>query len=151
MANNVFANGLEIACKAASGKSVSAFPDPCWTPPPPKAGWILILYANTAYAKDTSNASKSVFITNKPVMKKDSSFFKTSTGNEPAAGPKGLHTGVKKGKAYFTSWSMNVKIEGENVDRHTDSITHNHGSYPANTAVWTYVDTAEEKRRAKRI
>lgn len=150
MANNVFANGLEIACKAASGKSVSAFPDPCWTPPPPKAGWILILYANTAYAKDTSNASKSVFITNKPVMKKDSSFFKTSTGNEPAAGPKGLHTGVKKGKAYFTSWSMNVKIEGENVDRHTDSITHNHGSYPANTAVWTYVDTAEEKKACEK-
>ncbi|WP_417448441.1 PAAR-like domain-containing protein [Idiomarina abyssalis] len=150
MANNVFANGLEVACKAAEGKSVAAFPDPCWTPPSPPAGWILVPYANTAYAKDTSNGSKSVFITNKPVMKKDFSFFKTSTGNEPAAGPKGLITGVKKGKAYFVSWSMNVKVEGLNVVRHSDSITHNHGSQPGNTAVWTYIDTASEKKACER-
>jgi len=100
MANDVFANGLEIACKAADGKSIASFPDPCFSPPPPSSGWILIPYANTAYAKDTSNASKTVFISGKPVMKKDVSFFKTSTGNEPAAGPKGKSTGVKKGKAY---------------------------------------------------
>ncbi|VAW79003.1 hypothetical protein MNBD_GAMMA12-343 [hydrothermal vent metagenome] len=48
-------------------------------------------------------------------LKKIRPFFKTSTGDEPAAGPKGLITGVKKGKTYFTSWSMNVKIEGKNV------------------------------------
>lgn len=142
MANNVFANDLEIACKAADGKSIAAFPDPCFTPPAPTAGWVLIPYANTAYAKDTTNASKTVFITNKPIMKKDISFFKTSTGNEPAAGPKGQSTGVKKGKAYFTSWSMNVKVEGQNVDRHTDGMTHNHGSKAGNTGAWKYWDTS---------
>ncbi len=141
MANEVFANDLELACKRADGKSIACFPDPCFSPPSPSAGWILIPYANTAYAKDTSNASKTVFISGKPIMKKDVSFFKTSTGNEPAAGPKGQFTGVKKGKAYFTSWSMNVKVEGENVDRHTDGMTHNHGSKSGNTAIWTYSDT----------
>lgn len=140
MANEVFANGLEIACKAADGKSVACFPDVCFTPPSPPAGWIPIPYANTSYAKDTTNASKTVFISGKPVMKKDISYFKTSTGNEPAAGPKGVFTGVKKGKAYFNSWSMNVMIEGKNVDRHTDLMTHNHGSTP-NTSTWAYGDT----------
>ena len=33
MANKVFANGLEISCKVSKGKSVAAFPDPCWSPP----------------------------------------------------------------------------------------------------------------------
>ena len=140
MANNVFANGLEIACKAADGKAIAAFPDPCFSPPSPPAGWIPVPYPNTAYAKDTANASKTVMISGKPVMKKDVSYFKKSTGNEPAAGPKGIVTGVKKGKAYFTSWSMNVKVEGKNVDRHTDMTTHNHGS-SSNTAPWYFADS----------
>jgi len=140
MANDVFANGLEISCKSAGGKSIACFPDVCFTPPSPPGGWIPIPYANTSYAKDTTNASKTVFISGKPIMKKDVSFFKTSTGNEAAAGPKGIITGVKKGKAYFTSWSMNIKVEGENVDRHTDLMTHNHGS-TGNTSVWAYTDT----------
>ena len=149
MANNVFANGLEIACKAADGKSVAAFPDPCFTPPSPPAGWIVVPYANTAYAKDTANASKTVMISGKPVMKKDVSYFKTSTGNEPAAGPKGVVTGVKKGKAYFASWSMNVKIEGKNVVRHTDGMTHNHGS-TTNTGTWVYLDTDTKKQKCEK-
>lgn len=143
---NVFANGLEIACKSSDGKSPAAFPDPCWSPPSPKAGWIVVPYANTAYAKDTSNASKTVFIGNKPVMLKDKSYFKKSTGNEPAASSKGLSSGVKKGKAYFTSWSMDVKVEGYNVCRHTDLMTHNHGSVPGNTGAWHYLS---EKTKGK--
>ncbi len=145
MANNVFANGLEIACKAADGKAIAAFPDPCFTPPSPPAGWIPVPYPNTAYAKDTANASKTVMISGKPVMKKDVSYFKTSTGNEAAAGPKGVVSGVKKGKAYFTSWSMNVKVEGKNVDRHTDMTTHNHGSKMGNAGPWYYADEANSK------
>ena len=137
MANNeVFANGLEVACKAADGMSAASFPDLCFTPGYP------VPFANTAYAKDTRNGSRTVFITGKQVMLKDHSYFKTSTGNEPARGKKGFFTTVKKGKAYFRSWSMNVKIEGYNVCRHTDSMTHNHGSFPGNTGYWKYVDQA---------
>ena len=150
MANDVFANGLEIACKAADGMSKAAFPDPCYTPPPPKGGWVLVPYENTALARDLTNCSTTVFISGLPVAKKDESFIKTSTGNEPAAGPKGEKTGVKKGKAYFTSWSMNVKVEGLNICRHTDGMTHNHGSMTGNTGVWKYLDTASEKAACKR-
>jgi hypothetical protein len=142
VSNNVFANGLEIACKAADGLSNAAFPDPCFTPPPPNGGWVLVPYPNTAFAKDLANGSTTVFISGLQVAKKDESFIKTSTGNEPAAGPMGKKTGVKKGKAYFTSWSMDVKVEGKNVCRHTDGMTHNHASWSGNTSDWVYLDTA---------
>ncbi len=149
MANQVFANDLEIACKAAEGASKACFPDVCFTPPSPPAGWIPVPYANTTFAKDTANASKTVFITNKPVMLKDHSYFKTSTGNEPAAGPKGIVTGTKKGKAYFRTWSMNVKVEGYNVTRHTDLMTHNHNPAAGNTVTWQYLDSASLKESCK--
>lgn len=142
----VYANDLEIACKASDGKSVASFPDPCFSPPAPSAGWIVVPYANTAFAKDATNGSKTVFIGGKPVMLKDKSFFKTSTGNEAAAGPKGVATGTKKGKAYFRSWSMNVKVEGLNVCRHTDLMTHNHNPVNGNTGAWSYLSESTQSK-----
>lgn len=142
----VYANDLEIACKASDGKSVASFPDPCFSPPAPSAGWIVVPYANTAFAKDATNGSKTVFIGGKPVMLKDRSFIKTSTGNEAAAGPKGVATGTKKGKAYFRSWSMNVKVEGLNVCRHTDLMTHNHNPVNGNTGAWSYLSESTQSK-----
>ncbi|WP_133512393.1 PAAR-like domain-containing protein [Candidatus Thiosymbion oneisti] len=153
MANNVFANGREIACKAAEGKSVCAFPDVCMTPPetPATPAGMPVPYPNTGYAKDTTKGSKTVKISGKPVMLRDQSYFKTSTGNEAgSAAKKGVVSGINRGKVYFVSWSMNVKIEGKNVVRHLDLTTHNHGSVPGNTATWPYIDTAAEKRACKR-
>jgi hypothetical protein len=145
--NNVFANDREIACKAAEGITSSAFPDVCWSPPEPSAGPVPIPYPNTAYAKDTANGSTTVFISGKPIIKKDISYFKTSEGNEPATKKlgQGLVTGVITGKAYFTSWSMDVKVEGHNVARHEDYMTHNHASKPGNTGAWLYLDSTNEK------
>jgi hypothetical protein len=37
---------------------------------------------------------------------------------------------------------MDVKFEGENVVRHLDITTHNHMSYPGNSPVWPYLDSA---------
>lgn len=39
----------------------------------------------------------------------------------------GVATKTIKGKAYFTTWSQDVKIEGLNVCRHLDTMSHNHG------------------------
>ena len=33
MGNEVYANSMEVSCKAAAGKSICAFPDVCFTPP----------------------------------------------------------------------------------------------------------------------
>ena len=143
MANNVFANGREIACKAADGKAIAAFPDVAFTPPqtPATPPGVPIPYPNTAFAKDTAKGSKQVKISGKEVMLKNQSYFKTSTGNEAGSAPKkGIITSKIKGKAYFNMWSMDVKFEGQNVVRHLDMTTHNHGSTPGNTAPWTYLD-----------
>jgi hypothetical protein len=143
MANEVYANGREIACKAASGKSIAAFPDTCLSPPSPPAGPVPIPYPNTAYASDTTDGSKTVMISGQEVMLKDQSTFKKSTGDEAAT--KSLGMGVVThqitGEVSFVSWSMDVKIEGENVDRHLDMTVHNEQSEPPNTPPMAYVDS----------
>ena len=142
MSNEVYANGREIACKAANGKSICAFPDVCLTPPSPPAGPIPIPYPNTGMASDTDGGSKTVLISGQEVMLKDLSDFKKSTGDEAATKSQGMNviTHQIQGKCYFTSWSMDVKIEGENAVRHLDMMTHNHASLPGGTPPWPYLD-----------
>ncbi|BAP55884.1 hypothetical protein THII_1587 [Thioploca ingrica] len=144
MANNVFANGREIACKAAEGKSICSFPDVCWTPPQTAATptGVPVPYPNTAYAKDTAKGTKNVKISNKEVMLRNKSYFKKSVGDQAGCAPnKGLVTRQEEGKSYFKSWSPNVKFEGKNVVRHFDLMTQNHGSEPGNTPLWPYCDS----------
>jgi uncharacterized Zn-binding protein involved in type VI secretion len=128
MSTGVFANGDEICSKTSSGKVIANFPDPCWSPPAPPAGPVVIPYPNTALASDLTEGSTSVFVKGKEIALKDQSYFSTSTGDEPAteAFQKGVATSVIKGKAYFVSWSSNVKVEGMNVCRHMDMMTQNH-------------------------
>jgi hypothetical protein len=133
MSSTVFANGREVSCKTSGGKSIASFPDVCLTPPPPPAGPLPIPYPNSAFASDTTDGSKSVKIQNKEVMLKNKSYYKKSIGDEAATKTQGMNviTHQIQGKAYFISWSMNVKIEGENACRHLDMTTHNHASMPA--------------------
>jgi len=151
MSTHVYANGLEISSQAADGIASVAFPDPCWSPPAPPAGPVVIPYPNTARPKSLKNGSCTVFICGKPVALEDHSYFSTSTGNEAAtqAFGKGVATGVIKGKAYHRSWSMDVMIEGRGVARHTDLMTHNHGSFPGNTPMFPYLSRSDRKRNCK--
>jgi len=114
------------------------------TPPenPATPPGIPVPYPNTGMASDTTDGSKSVKISDKEVMLKNKSCFKTSVGDEAGcAAKKGLVSSKNKGKVYFIKWSMDVKIEGENVDRHLDMTTNNHGSPTANEAIpWSYLD-----------
>ncbi len=144
MANEVYANGMEIACKSAAGKSVAAFPDTCLSPPSPPAGPLPVPYPNTAYASDATNGSTTVMISGQEVMLKDQSTFKKSTGDEAATKSLGMGvvTHAIQGEASFISWSMDVKIEGQNIDRHLDQMMHNEQSVPANTPTWPYLDAA---------
>ncbi len=138
MGCDVFANGDEIACKAGDGKVIAAFPDVCLSPPSPPAGPIPVPYPNTSFSKDMQNGSKTVLIKGKEVMLKNQSFYKTSPlGDEAATNGQGagVITHVITGKTFFVMWSMDVKFEGQNVDRHTDITTSNHGSNPPNNGV----------------
>ena len=143
MGNQVYANGMEVACKAADGKSICAFPDVCFTPPttPATPPGVPIPYPNTGMASDCSDGSSSVKISGQEVMLKNKSYFKKSMGDEAGCAPKkGVVTSKNMGKVYFNMWSMDVKVEGENVVRHFDITTHNHASVPGNSPTWPYLD-----------
>lgn len=144
MASKVYANGLEIVCKASSGKTIAAFPDTCFTPPqaPPTPPGVPIPYPNTALASSVTKGSKSVKFHSKEVYLKGKSFFKTSAGDEAGCAPKkGLITGKIKGKLYFQAGSMDVKVEGKNVCRNVDITTCNHASMPGNTPPMPHVSS----------
>jgi hypothetical protein len=153
MGNEVYANGRELCCKAGQGKSTCAFPDTCFTPPltPATPPGVPVPYPNTAMAGDTTDGSKQVKISGQEVLLKNKSKLKLSIGNEAGSAPKkGLVTSTNKGKAYFTVWSMDVKIEGENVVRHLDLTTHNHmGSQPGQTPPWPFLDMMSASEAAK--
>lgn len=143
MGNQVYANMMEVSCKAAAGKSICAFPDVCMTPPqtPATPPGVPVPYPNTGMASDTTSGSTSVKISGQEVMLKNKSYFKRSMGDEAGAAPKkGVVTSKNMGKVYFTMWSMDVKVEGQNVVRMLDMTTHNHGSVPGNSPTWPYID-----------
>ena len=143
MANKVFANGREVACKAGAGKTICAFPDVCMTPPqtPATPPGVPIPYPNTGLASDLDKGSKKVKISDKPVGLKNKSFFKTSSGDEAGSAPmKGVVTHKTKGKVYFQAWSMDVKFEGDNACRHLDITTNNHGCALGDTPPMPFCD-----------
>jgi hypothetical protein len=142
MSNDVYANMMEVSCKAGMGKAVCAFPDVCFTPPqtPATPPGVPIPYPNTGMDSDTTDGSKSVKISNQEVMLKQKSYFKKSMGDEAGCAPKkGVITSKNMGKVYFNAWSMDVKVEGENVVRHLDLTTHNHASFPGDTPTWPFL------------
>jgi hypothetical protein len=147
MTNKVFANFMEISCKAADGKTICAFPDVCFTPPQTLATplGVPIPYPNTGFSSDTADGSRTVQVSGQEVMLKNKSYFRQSTGDEAGCAPKkGIITGTIKGKVYFTSWSMDVKVEGENVVRNLDLTTHNHRSYPGNESIpWPHLESMD--------
>jgi Domain of unknown function (DUF4150)/GHH signature containing HNH/Endo VII superfamily nuclease toxin 2 len=145
MGNQVYANMMEVSCKAAAGKSICAFPDVCFTPPttPATPPGVPIPYPNTGMASDCTDGSSTVKISGQEVMLKNKSYFKKSMGDEAGCAPKkGVVTSKNMGKVYFNAWSMDVKVEGENVVRNLDLTTHNHASMPGDTPVWPYIDEA---------
>jgi len=144
VSNQIYANNMEVSCKQASGKSICAFPDVCFTPPqtPATPPGIPIPYPNTGMASDCTDGSSTVKISGQEIMLKDKSYFKKSTGDEAGCAPKkGVVNSKNTGKVYFTAWSMDVKVEGENVVRNLDMTTGNHASPLANEAIpWPYID-----------
>jgi len=144
MANEVYADMMEIACKAGMGKVIAAFPDVCLSPPSPPAGPIPVPYPDTSFSKDMQNGSQTVKISGKEVMLKDQSFYKSAPLGDEAATQglgAGVITHVITGKTYFTAWSMDVKFEGANVDRHVDLTTSNHASPAGNSMIQANFDS----------
>jgi Domain of unknown function (DUF4150) len=140
--SDVYANGRTISAKKDGNKSIAAMADVCLSPPTPPAGPIPIPYPNFSEASDTSDGTKTVKISGEEVGKKNSSNYKTSKGDEAATKTLGMGvvTHQIQGKTYHSAWSMDVKVEDENVIRHLDLTTHNHASQPFNLAATVDVE-----------
>jgi hypothetical protein len=90
-------------------------------------------------ASDLTGGSTSVTIGGKPVCLKDKSSFKKTSGDEAGSAPlKGLVSMSNEGALFFAAWSMDVKVEGENVVRNLDIGTHNHASQVGNAGPWPF-------------
>jgi hypothetical protein len=141
MGDTVFVNGRAAVHAGSAGKSI-AFPDVCLCPPTPPAGPIPTPLPNNVKAADMDAGASSVTVEGNPMGKKSSS-FKMSSGNE-AAQPTGggVVTHVVQGKAHFSTFAMNVMVEGEPAVRHLDLLTHNHaGPQPGNTPPAPWLST----------
>ena len=122
--------------QGGGGKSICAFPDVCFTPPqtPATPPGVPIPYPNTGMASDTTDGSTSVKISGQEVMLKNKVVLQEEHRRRGGCAPKkGVVTSKNMGKVYFNTWSMDVKVEGENVVRILDMTTHNHGFLPGNT------------------
>lgn len=126
MANTVGVNKMSVVTKDSNGVTV-AFPDVCKTPSP--GGPIPIPYPNVAKSSDTAKGSTTVSVEGNPVCLKDSN-FSISTGDEAGTAGGGVASSKTKGKAEFVNYSFDVKIEGKNVARALDLMTHNDKNTP---------------------
>lgn len=151
MPHHVYANNNEIATKSSDGKSAACFPDVCFSPPTPPATGVPIPYANTCFAKDITNGSKTVIIGGAEVALENYSYFKSSVGDAPAthALKKGIRSGNVDGRGFFQTWSQNVKVEGKGVCRHMDLVTHNHTN-AGNTVHHPFISTTTTKSDCKK-
>jgi hypothetical protein len=139
MSDSVFVNKRSAVHKGSAGKA-TAFPCVNLCPPTPPAGPIPTPLPNLIQAADLQGGATSVSIDGNP-MAKQSSFIGRSTGNavaRPTGG--GVVSHMVEGMAYFTSYSMDVTVEGEPVPRHLDMMTHNHlAQSPPNSGPGTYL------------
>ncbi|MBB4275378.1 DUF4150 domain-containing protein [Rhizobium mongolense] len=132
----VYANGLEIACKAQSNKVIAAFPDVCFTPPenPATPPGVPVPYPSFGFDSDTDNGTGTVKIGDQTITQKNKSYYTRTSGTEAGcAAKKGIITSANTGKEYARAWSGNVKADGEPVSRFSDLSTNNHSSPGSNT------------------
>jgi hypothetical protein len=129
MSSTVYANGNGLFHSGSDGKGI-AFPDVCLSPPPPPTGPVPVPYTNKDAASDLSDGSQSVQIEGNPTALKDKSCMSTSSGDEGGTQGGNVVTHKTQGKGYFKFWSFDVKIEGLNVDCHTDPQGQNCASDP---------------------
>jgi len=139
MSSTIIVNGITAAHKGSDGITPCAPPDVCKTPSP--GGPVPVPYVNVAESSKLVDGSVTVTFDAQPVALKDSAFL-PSTGDE-AGSLGGVVSGVFKGAAKFSNYSMDTMIEGRNVARLGDPMTMN-GNAPNTSGVETQPNLAAE-------
>lgn len=121
MGRTTYANMRNFSHKGSGDKSLCTAPDVCKTPignsTPP------IPYFVVSQVGDLGGGSSSVKLEGKPTTLKSSN-HKSCSGDEPGTA-KGVGSGSTSKKTEMTSYSPDVKCDGENVVRAFDTTTMN--------------------------
>lgn len=121
MTRSVFANKRNFSHKGSGDKSMCTAPDVCKTPvgsaTPP------IPYPVVSQVSDLAQATSSVIIDGNPTAIASSTHTKCS--GDQAGSATGIISGTTGNKTQFSSYSFDVKAEGEGVVRHMDMTTMN--------------------------
>jgi len=124
MSRSVYANNRNFSHKGSDDKAVSSAPDVCKTPmgnsTPP------IPYGVSSQAGDLTQTTTSVLIDGNPTAIANS--IHTQCTGDQAGSANGIASGTVADKTQFTSYSFDVKAEGEGVVRHMDMTTMNNGN-----------------------
>ena len=112
---------LSIAHKGSGGISTAMAPDVCKTPSP--GGPVPIPYPNIAQADSLSDGTTTVKADGQMVAIKGSKYASSSGDEAGTAG--GVLSGVNMKEAEWVSFSFDVKMDGANVCRLRDVMTHN--------------------------
>jgi hypothetical protein len=142
----VYANGLEVACKAQSNQVIAAFPYVCMTPPqtPATPPGVPVPYPTFASDDDTDKGTGTVKIGGKTITQKNLSYYTRCTGNEAGCAPmKNVISHVNTGKDYAHAWSGNVRADGEPVSRFSDIGSNDHASPTAGGPPMPNISTAD--------
>ena len=124
MARTVFANNRNFSHKGSGDTSNSSAPDVCKTPmgnsTPP------IPYPVISQASSAGGYSTSVFIDGNPTALAGSTHTRCS--GDQAGSATGVGSGTVGDKTRFTTYSFDVRIEGQGAVRHMDMTTMNNGN-----------------------
>lgn len=124
MARTVFANKRNFSHKGSGDTSICSAPDVCKTPvgsaTPP------IPYPITSMISDLGSGTSSVSIDGNSTAIASSTHTKC-TGDQPGS-LNGLISSTMGDKTQFSSYSFDVKCEGEGVVRHMDMTTMNNSN-----------------------
>lgn len=116
-------NQLTLVHRGSDGVSRATLPDVCKTPPHGKP----VHYQNVSYSRDLADGTATVDADGGNMIAVVGSKFARSTGDELGS-LGGVKSGVHLEESTWTSYSMDVKIEGRNACRLTDTKLHNRGN-----------------------
>lgn len=125
MGVTVAINKQSLSHKGANGIAAATVPDVCKTPSP--GGPVPVPYPNIARSDSLANGTKTVKADGKNMCANKGSEYSSSNGDE-AGTAGGVKSSTNMKEAKWITYSFDVKLEGKNACRLSDSMTNNHGN-----------------------
>lgn len=125
MGVTVAVNKFSLSHKNANGIAAATIPDVCKTPSP--GGPVPIPYPNIARSDSLDNGTKTIKADGGNMCAIKGSEYSRSTGDEPGTAG-GVKSSTNMKEAKWITYSMDVKLEGQNACRLSDKMTNNHAN-----------------------